>query len=405
MKRNAPFPRITPSLQIVTQRPSKHDPMIVSSFILIAMAMSPNLGHASEGTDTQLSPSSGYKKGFFIQSKDEKFKLTIQGRVQAKFEYEILEEDDEAAFSIARARMTMKGHVFNKNLKYKFQTDYGKGFVSLKDFLVDYRVMPKTLHLRVGQGKKPFSRQQINSSGRLSLVDRSITDKSFGAGRDIGLSLHNNFEKSPTFEWAFGIYNGTGDKGRLQGKVTTSSGAGEIVSGKFTNVPDVFKPTVVLRLGYNYGGIKGYSEADFEGGGLRFGVATSAMIDLDFDDDKDSNFYAQADYILKLHGFSTTGAYYFKTTQDGEGLTEQSSDRWGAHVQAGYLLMNKYQPMLRYAVVDADDEKTTEMVLGFSTYFKKHNLKWQTDLAQLSTTENGSTASDYRIRSQLQLSF
>ena len=42
-------------------------------------------------------------------------------------------------------------------------------------------------------------------------VDRAIVDKAFGNGRDVGLMLHNNYTKSPTLEWAAGVFNGTGD--------------------------------------------------------------------------------------------------------------------------------------------------------------------------------------------------
>jgi hypothetical protein len=82
--------------------------------------------------------------------------------------------------------------------------------------------------LRAGQWKRPFSRQQIGSSGRLELTDRSITDKAFGAGRDIGLAVHNNYEKSPDLEWALGVFNGTGDGARL---VPTFNGDGEVTGG------------------------------------------------------------------------------------------------------------------------------------------------------------------------------
>ena len=197
--------------------------------------------HSDDAPKSDSWQSTGYKKGFFIVSPDEKFKLTIQGRIQSRFTHEILEGDDESAFSIPRARLTLKGHIYHKDLKYKLETDFGKGAVTAKDFVIDYAIKPKTFHFRIGQSKRPFSRQQINSSGRLSLVDRAITDKAFGAGRVIGFSFHNNYEKSPTFEWALGLYNGTGDKGRLEGKVetSTSSGAGEISSGKFNNVPEI----------------------------------------------------------------------------------------------------------------------------------------------------------------------
>ena len=66
------------------------------------------------------------------------------------------------------------------------------------------------LHLRVGQWKRPFSRQQLTSSGKQEFVDRSLTDKAFGAGRDVGMMVHNNFTRAKGLEWAAGVFNGNG---------------------------------------------------------------------------------------------------------------------------------------------------------------------------------------------------
>ena len=160
-------------------------------------------GNAAWANSNEGVPAAGYNKGFFIQDQDGNFKVSIGNRVQSRFTYEGVDGinaggTDESQFSIPRARLTFKGHAFNPDLKFKFQTDYGKGFLTLKDFFVNYK-LSSAVQLRVGQWKRPFSRQQINSSGKLALVDRSITDKQFGAGRDIGIALHNNYEKSPVF--------------------------------------------------------------------------------------------------------------------------------------------------------------------------------------------------------------
>ena len=143
----------------------------------------------------------GYEKGFFIESGDGDHRLAIAARLQARYTYHEVEAGpDTSAFSIERARLKLEGHAFTKDLTYVFQSDFGKGAVTLKDYYGDYRIAPELLHIRAGQWKRPFSRQQITSSGSQELVDRAITDSAFGAGRDIGIALHNNYEKSPTFE-------------------------------------------------------------------------------------------------------------------------------------------------------------------------------------------------------------
>ena len=347
---------------------------------------------AEEGTPIV----AGYKKGFFIKSADERFKMSLGQRVQMRFAHEEIEVgDNENAFSIPRARLAIKGHAFSKDLSYKFQMDLGKGNVTLKDFYVDHALMPGQLHIRAGQWKRPFSRQQITSSGKQEFVDRAITDKAFGAGRDIGVAIHNKYEKSPGIEYALGVFNGTGDKPWFKWNEDNPS------KSKFNNVPDHVEPAVVARLGYNYGGIKGYSEADLEGGDFRFALGASGAFFLDTDDDDDSRRVAQCDFIMKSNGLSFSGAGYAN-------YTEGSMDQLGFHTQAGYVIKKKYQPVARYAYVAPEGEGNDqhELAVGLSTYFYGHNVKWQTELAAL---ENEVTADestrDYRFQTQLQLAF
>lgn len=354
----------------------------------------------------------GYEKGFFITSADERFSLALQGRVQGRYTLESIDGADretESAFSIARARLTLGGHAFDKGIKFKFQTDFGKGDVTLKDFFVDYRAGSSPVRIRVGQYKRPFSRQQITSSGRQEMVDRAITDKAFGSGRDIGVMVHNNYEKSPEVEWAVGLFNGTGDKPSFSGDVVVDpvTGEGGVVGGGFSNVPDTFGPALVARVGINRNGIKGYSEADLEGGPLRFGVGASLLTELDADDDDSSAIRSELDFVIKSNGLSTNGGVYVATAQDGESFGDQSFAAVGLHIQAGYMLSDKLQPVVRYAVVvpDGDDNNVHEILAGVSLYQFAHNFKLQADVgAQLSET-TGDMAVDFLARTQLQLSF
>lgn len=357
---------------------------------------------------TPLPVTAGYDKGFFIKSADEPFKLNLGGRLQARFTWAGLQEEpNEAFFSIPRARFHMKGYAFTKDLTYKFQADFGKGFTSLKDFYAQYAFIPKVLELRVGQFKRPFARQQINSSGKLEFVDRAITDKSFEAGRDIGFMVSDNYEKSPEFEYALGLFNGTGAAPWFSGKADEGR-----VSGKFTNVPDRFRPALVFRVGYNYGGIKGYSEPDLEGGGFRLAVGGSGMADFDVNDEA-SDIRGELDFILKYEGLSVSSAVFLSTNQTGAEFFEQKYAKFGLYAQLGYVINGLVQPVLRYALVAPNSENnpdgigdTTEATGGVSLYFFKNKFKWQTDAGLLMVQKDDApTQKDYVVRSQLQLTF
>jgi phosphate-selective porin OprO/OprP len=359
---------------------------------------------------TEAPPIAGYDGGFYIRSADKPFELKIGARIQARYTYEALEDaPDEAQFSIPRARLALKGKAFSDDLLYKLQIDFGKGSVALKDFYVDYAIVPKVLHVRVGQYKRPFSRQQITSSGKQELVDRAITDKAFRAGRDIGVMFHNNYEKSPPFEYAVGIFNGTGDKAAFQGDVLVdpATGEGEVTSGSFSNVPAQNHPMVVGRVGYNYGDLKGYSEADLEGGDLRFGIALGGLADFDADQDDATALRGNVDFVVKVQGFSATGGVYVSSRQSGTDFGDRAYDAAGYHLQGGFVIAERFQPVVRYAFVEPSGNANAheEILGGFAVYAHGHHLKWQTDAGVVGVESATGPIVDGIVRSQLQLSF
>ncbi len=354
-------------------------------------------------------PEAGYDKGYFIHGVDGRFALKTNTSLQVQARGLSLDADDgretRAAFLIRRGRLTLSGHALKPELHWKFQAGFDGGTVSLKDYYLDYEAVPGWLRLRAGQWKRPFSRQQMVSGSRQELVDRSITNNAFGAGRDIGVAVHNGTPDG--FEYALGLFNGTGDKAAVTGDVLVDpvTGEGEITGVKIGNVPPVAHPALVLRLGYNHGGIKGYSEADLEGGPLRWALAGSGQVDFDADDDGVSNTKGELDFSLKVHGFSATGAYYGSTVQGSADFTDQNYLASGFHVQAGYVIADHYQPAVRFAQVarDGADNDEREVAGAFSIYFFKHSLKWQTDVAVVTLEGPAADRDDVQVRTQLQL--
>lgn len=402
--------------------------LLRAAVFMLSMCIAPAV--IAGGTDDAPGPTAGYEKGFFIQDQKGLFKLVIGTIMQPQFAFESVEEhveevDDatgdtvvlrrtdrepEYAFLIRRAELKLKGHAFSKNVTYGFMADFAKGTVALGDYYLDFALAPKVFHLRFGSYKKPFSRQQLTSSSKLELVDRSITDKAFGQGRDLGLMFHNNIRKSHAFEWAVGVFNGTGVKPWFEGKLEEDdSGDVDGISSKskFTNVPDRFHPMVVARLGFNHGELKGYSEADLEGGPLRLGLGVSGILDFDSDEGDDSNVRGEFDFILKAAGFSTTGGVYVMSAQDGGGFGDQAFNSFGLHAQVGYVLKRMVQPLFRYAMVDLDGEnnRTQELTGGLSIYIFGHNLKWQTDAGGRLYEHEMGDLTDYVVRSQVTLAF
>ena len=415
-------------MKMSTTSASRKVPLWASTAAILIALSGPTLADDTEVSEPL--PVAGYENGFFIQDPGGGFRLVVGATAQPLFAWKSEEahtedidgvtgdtvvlgrtdREPEYAFLIRRARLKLKGHAFSPRVTYCFMADFARGSTILHDYHLDFALAPGVLHMRLGSYKRPFSREQVTSSGRLELVDRSIANKAFGQGRDLGLMFHNGYEKSPIFEWALGVFNGTGEKPWFEGALEEDD-AGEIAGisskSKFDNIPDRFHPMVVARIGYNRGKLKGYSEADLEGGPLRFGTGLSGIVDFDSDGGSDSNIRGELDFILKAAGFSLTCAAYVMSSQDGDDFSSQAYASWGLNVQTGYVIKGMVQPVLRYALVDleGDDNNVQEITGGLSVYVFGHNLKWQVDGGGILREHEAGDLVDHLVRTQVTLSF
>ncbi|MFP4600951.1 MAG: porin [Persicimonas sp.] len=360
---------------------------------------------ADDETSSSDAPMAGYDGGFFIDGADGDFRINIGGRVQTQLRTLVVDNGDDhdldqLGFRIRRARLKIKGHAFSPRLTYQLQPELAGDSPSLRDYFFNYEFLADTLEGRVGQWRYPFLRQEITSSGSLMLVDRSLVGSTFGDSFDTGVALHNRYKTAPV-SWVVGVFNGA--TSRLGG-----------VSFDNTVAPSRFGPAVVARAAYNYGPIKAYSEGDLEGGPLRFSVGGAVSGQPGIDRPNQSEFKATLDYMLKVEGFSTSGAAVLGTTQEGDGLGDQETVATGFFAQAGYLINDFIQPAVRYSQVrltgtaasdDESDDLQHEALGGLNLYFYGHRLKWQTDAGAIVTDVRDRTRTNFQARTQLQLAF
>jgi len=390
-------PAATPKAAEPAPKAAEHAPKAVEA--------APKAVEAAPKKAAEPAPLAGWakKKGFFLRSPDDNYLLKLSARLQGRYTLEVADGGDtESQFSIPRGRIKMSGHMFTKYFRWKSEIDFGKGGFALKDLTAEYEFVPGWAAIMVGQFKKPFSRQQSTSSSKQAFVDRAITDKAFGNGRSIGLMINNRYTKSPTFEYALALMNGQSEKGVFQFDDKKPE------KSKFSNVPDVFGPVVVLRVGYNYGKMKGYSEADLAGGPVRFSFALAGLAEFDSDKDDSSAVRAGADFMLKAYGFSTTGGVWMSTEQSGAGFMDQAYEQLGFFAQAGFTIIDMIQPAVRFAMLmpDGDDNDQMEIVVGLSAYiWGGHKVKIQLDSGAIISEAAGGSETDLRTRLQLQASF
>jgi hypothetical protein len=329
-------------------------------------------------------------------------------RNQFRFESTRPTEDGaetSSRFYVPRSRLQLEGHVFGADTRYKLELGLGDrgSFSFVKDVYLERALGGSPLRLRIGQWKRPFNRQEIVSDFASELNERANTAEFVGGGRDLGVALHNDYEKSPDgVEWAVGVFNrfsGGSDRPALETACTPDGMAIDCTTPPPTNVPADFGPAVVGRVGWNMGGIKGYSEGDLEGGPLRLAIGASYKIDLaDLSAGDNLSHGVEVDAMLKAYGFGLeAGAYAMKI---------QTADmRLGALLQAGYFVVPKRaQVAARIAVAPATGNRNqVEMRAAFNWFWQGHAWKWSTDAGVLH--ETGTDRPDLQVRSMAQLTF
>ena len=310
------------------------------------------------GADPDLPATSGSE--FSFGSADGKYKIRFRGHLQQnnRFVYHPKQEKKELKIDINRARFSFTGHVFDPRLTYLFQTGFesdptttsaevltSPGSHFLRDYFFNAACHEDYFHVRIGKFRTPFSRQQLISTSQMQFYDQSLANNEYqltNTGRDVGIMLHNGFNRP--FEWAF---------------AAVSNG-------------------LVARVGVNHNGIDGYDLSDFKGGDLRFAVAANGFYHTNYLTAKLDDLRGGADFVVKVAGFSTNGAFFYRYVKK-EGQS-QPNHNFGAGADFGYLINRKFEPVARYSWVKTAGDRSPhqhEILAGLNYYIYGHHLKVQ----------------------------
>jgi phosphate-selective porin OprO and OprP len=351
----------------------------------LLMATSPAAGQRMTGPAGAAGPhaaASGRQAASGEATQDPPFTLRIGTRIQVR----ITHEDADArqatnALEVRRARLSLTGTAY-RHFDYQLQAELSGASARLLDANVRSAPVPFAT-LWVGQGKVPFGRQQLTSSGQLQFVDRTLVDGRFAAGRQQGLAVIGQLA-GDRVELGAGVYNGNGINqsanpnnrfmtvGRI---VVTPLGAYAPVESAH-DYPD--RPRLAL-------GVAGLNNTLGEGE-IEVGITR-----------------LNTEGAFKVRGWSMTGEFY-REWADPLGGDRLTTDGW--YAQAGYLLPGRRHEVAgRYGVIQPHQPPTGDMVetgVAYGYYFRGHSAKVQADLRN---ARNRSTGIDHReARVQLQLS-
>ncbi|MBN2527457.1 MAG: hypothetical protein JXR76_13775 [Deltaproteobacteria bacterium] len=342
------------------------------------------------------SGTTGYDGGFFIKTNDGNFKLKINGRMKARWNFvndELRVADPvtnesgtnhtmHSNFELPYARVILAGHAFDPRLGYVLYWDFSSNKPIYA--LATWTFIPKKLQIKVGLFKRPISRWYLTSSAKRGFIREPIGD--IGGSLDIGVQLSNDFEKAKGLEWAVGVFNGGAYGGPM-------NNTGSHVSHKYT--PEMaelggdFAPVVVGRIGFN-NGIKGYDDTDFAGGPFRYGVGFSASTEFNHDGNEREEthktvHYLSLDGMIKMSGLTLSAAvtlqnqaleYFWDTDEDS---SQNGLALIGSYLQGGILLKEHFEPTWRYSFIhkyDVKDDLQQEITGGLTIhFFGNHGFK------------------------------
>ena len=384
--------------------------MFIMAFVATAKGQdTTSINDTTYYTDAQVSellrnmPNIEVGKGVTVQSKDNRYKLTMRLRMQSlvglTFDNDFALNKTEAC--IKRLHMRFDGHVFTPKVAYSIQLGYTPydakelpdgGINIVRDAML-YYIPSSSWNIGIGQTKLRGSRANINSSSALQFVNRSIVNSEFSIDRDFGLfaEFHNKIGKQ--FHYA------------IKGSITSGEGRNFAVSqnsglaytarvelyplGRFASRGEVSEGCYVREESPKLaiGGAYSYNDKACRLQGQR-----GALLK---DNDRRSLQSWFADLIFKYQGF----AFYTDVmgrlcanpvVTDSEGnATQRIYTGWGVNVQASYTFKYDWEVGLRHSTLLPDSE--TAVYEGYTTenqatvvltkYFIGHNLKIHADLS------------------------
>ena len=291
---------------------------------------------------------------FEIASHDGLYRVGIRGLLQENNIFTKKGTQNKFKMELNRARLSLYGSVLDPRLTFMVQTAlehqeetridnkyYAPGTDYLSDYYFNFAFHQHHFHLRAGKFGVPFSRQQMMPAARMQFYDTSMANKHFritNTGKDVGIMAHNSLDNR--YEWAVALVNNG----------------------------------VVGRVGYNHHHIDGYDMVDWHGGEIRFAVAANGFVSSDYKSLKVADLRGGIDFIAKVAHFAANGAFFY---QWDKRVGNDAQNNVGTGLDLGYLIIDRWEPVLRHSWVKQGDRHAHEVLGGLNYYIHGHNLKLQ----------------------------
>lgn len=255
--------------------------------------------------------------------------------------------DADAYFEVPVVRPVLQVGVLDDKIRVFVQPELAGPSPRLLDLHVDLAPDP-ALQVRIGQFIAPYSRIFITPLPRLTMTDFGVVSDTFRVGRDTGLMVFG--QAGTVFEYAAGIFNGSGIDGRL-GDTPAPMGVARVVVTPFGSVPydqaPSLGPTEPSGLAIGLGGF--YRERDLATAGNPPAIQDTASAGADLS-------FVQGPLTLFAEGF-------FREDRVADGAWVGS---WGAFAQAGVFVVPRVlQLSARAGWIDPSIETEGDFVQSY----------------------------------------
>jgi phosphate-selective porin len=296
----------------------------------------------AEAAITQQQTDANRKSYFIIALRQ----MQLTGYTQIRYQ-ELEEKGKYSGFDIRRARLDLKGAI-TPWFSYRLQTDFVDK-PKLIDAYAEFRASDFFI-VTAGQFKIPLSMENLTSSNKLEMIDRSQVVEALVArskdvignqnGRDIGVQISGTFLKInglPLCEYRLGAFNGSGIN------VADTANSAKDIAGRL-----VLTPIKGLSFGAAY--YNGWDKA--------------IKPDVNGKSQTRNRFGLEFSYVRTL--LSIKGEYI--KGKDGK------TNRSGWYAQAGYFVIpQKVQVLAKYDTYDPNtavgNNITTNYVVGANYNF------------------------------------
>ena len=397
-------------------------------------------------------PRAGYDNGFFIvgndndaiPSDDVPHKINLSGFGHFRMTNFAPETGgtDLNQLQLKRARLIFAGHAFTRDFSWLISLDgrsQSDGAVRLLDYYLQYDLgreaygLPgKSLTLKLGQYKIPFSLARHVSAKKFQFTDRSVASMFFDANRSLAFGAAGQVQQGDSLRtWEAAVFNGlvtggqeTGAGGSLDNNFAFSARMARIVGGDW-GTDDLcdydIHTTPVYRYGAAYAGTEIERSGVTEFDAIRVvdtGTRLSSLLNSSITSMR-VNMFA-VDLSTKYMGWSGTMEYYFRQIGGFEGDVQSGLFDHGFLLQTGYFVVpQRLELLARWSRVQGNsgtlglvNQSSDERAAGAVWYFRDHSAKLTVDLTYLDGAPINSFSLDidrgmrgWLTRTQLQFSF